>query len=88
MDDAVAPGARSRRWLDWARFYLRVFRVVMVSACACAALYALLADIPWLLAASVCIGLGECLECSYYLVVLEWGQRTDRLQVRTREPAV
>jgi ABC-type transport system involved in cytochrome bd biosynthesis fused ATPase/permease subunit len=71
-----------RSWLAWARVYLHVFRVVVVSACAIIAAYAWLADLGWLLAASACIGTGELLECSYYLTVLRWGERSRRLSSR------
>ena len=63
----------------WARAYLLVFRVVMVSVCVLGAGIGWLAGLQWLLAASVCIGIGELLECTYYLVVLDWGARTGRI---------
>ncbi|MDQ3811432.1 MAG: hypothetical protein M3336_14190 [Chloroflexota bacterium] len=67
-------------WLAWARLYLHLFRIVVVSTCAFVAAYAWLADIGWLLAAAACIGTGELLECSYYLMVLRWGERSRRLR--------
>lgn len=68
-----------RTWLDWARTYLYAFRVLVVSTCVAVAVFAWLQGIPWLLGASVCIGIGELIECSYYLVVLDWGQRSGRI---------
>ena len=75
----------TRAWLDWARLYLHLFRLVVVSLCVCIAAYAWLAKVDWLLAASLCIGLGELLECTYYLTVLEWGRRSHRLSLPTRQ---
>jgi hypothetical protein len=66
---------RPRTWSDWARTYLHVFRAVVVTVCLAVAAFAWLTHIEWLLAASVCIGVGELLESSYYLVVLDWGER-------------
>jgi hypothetical protein len=60
--------------------YLRVFRIVVVSTCLAIAVYAWLANISWLLGASVCIGIGELLESSYYLVVIDWGQSSGRIR--------
>ncbi len=55
--------------------YLYVFRRVAVGL----ALIGLSAgwywQVPGLVAASVCIGLGELLESTYYIEVLRWGQR-------------
>lgn len=73
-------------WPAWARTYLRVFRIVVVSTCVAVAVFAWLASIPWLLGASVCIGIGELLESSYYLVVLDWGQRQERGRKPWNEP--
>jgi len=72
---AVIGQHRGRSWIAWAHLYLRTFRVLAVAICLTAAAYALAAHVDWLLAASVCIGLGELLECSYYLAVLDWGAR-------------
>jgi hypothetical protein len=66
-------GDRQRSWLAWALTYLYVFRRVVVGACIVAAGVGLAEDVPWLLAASVCIGLGEWLESSYYVAVIRWG---------------
>ena len=78
---AARPVAVARRGPAWARAYLLVFRAVIVSLCILGALVGWLTGIPWLFAASVCIGLGELLECTYYLVVLDWGARTGRIVV-------
>ncbi len=32
-------------------------------------------QVPWLLAASTCLGAGELVGSTYYIVVLRWGQR-------------
>ena len=31
-------------------------------------------DVSWFVASSVCLGLGEFRESSYYIAVLEWGR--------------
>lgn len=67
-------------WPAWARTYLLIFRVIVVSTCVAVAVTAWLANISWLLGASVCIGIGELIESSYYLVVLDWGQRSGRIR--------
>lgn len=69
---------RRRSWPEWAFFYLRVFRVVVVGTCLVVAVGAWFAQIDWLLKASICIAIGEFLESSYYIVVLKWGERTGR----------
>lgn len=70
---AVPRGSdRRRSWLAWALTYLYVFRRVVVGACIAAAGVGLAEDVPWLLAASACIGLGEWLESSYYIAVIRW----------------
>ena len=55
--------------------YLQVFRTVVVGLCLVAAMWGWAEHIDWLLAAGVCVGVGEFLESSYYLVVLDWGRR-------------
>jgi hypothetical protein len=70
---------RPRTWLDWARLYLHVFRVVVVTICFGLAVYGWLAHIGWLLAAGLVIGTGELVESTYYLGVLEWGRGSHRL---------
>jgi hypothetical protein len=77
----VVAGVRSmprrsdprRSWPAWALTYLYVFRRVVVGACLVGAGIGLAEEITWLLAASVCIGVGELLESSYYIGVLHWG---------------
>jgi hypothetical protein len=64
-----------RSWTGWALTYLRVFRGVVVGLCLIGAAWGWAERIDWLLAASLCVGIGEWLESSYYLVVLEWGRR-------------
>jgi hypothetical protein len=44
-----------------------------VGTCLIGAALGLLIQVPWLLAASICIGLGELLESSYYIGVIEHG---------------
>jgi hypothetical protein len=70
----------TRSWTDWARLYLHVFRAIVVTVCLTLAVYAWLAHVQWLLGASVCIGIGELVECSYYLMVLNWGERSHAQQ--------
>ncbi|MBV9893209.1 MAG: hypothetical protein JO020_03465 [Chloroflexi bacterium] len=65
----------------WSRIYLRLFRTVVVAACVACAAYGWLAHIQWLVAAGVTIGLGEFVECTYYLVVLNWGERSRRIDI-------
>jgi hypothetical protein len=59
---------------DWALVYLRVFRRVVVGLCVVGAGAGLVAQVPWLVAASLCVGIGEWLESSYYLGVLRWSR--------------
>ena len=63
------PGFR-----DWALVYLRVFRRVVVGLCVVGAGTGLVIEVPWLVAVSVCVGIGEWLESSYYLGVLRWAR--------------
>jgi hypothetical protein len=83
----VVLGARAMRlrdgrrsWPAWALTYLSVFRGVVVGMCLIGAAWGAWAHIDWLLAASLCIGVGELLESSYYVVVLRWGARSGRLR--------
>ena len=69
----------TQAWLRWALAYLHVFRVVVVGMCVLLAVVGWVADIQWLFMASLCIGLGEMIESTYYIVVIRWGQRTRRL---------
>jgi hypothetical protein len=59
--------------------YLYTFRRVVVGLALVGAGVGWAAQVPWLLAASVCIAIGELLETSYYIGVLRWGQRRGRL---------
>ncbi|MBV9545097.1 MAG: hypothetical protein JOY61_12060, partial [Chloroflexi bacterium] len=49
-----------------------VFRRVVVGACVVGAGVGLAARVDWLLAVSVCVGVGELLESSYYIGVLRY----------------
>jgi uncharacterized membrane protein len=64
---------RRRSWPGWALTYLYVFRAIVVGACLIGVALGLLTHLPWLLAASACIGLGELIESTYYIVVIERG---------------
>ena len=64
-----------RTWPGWALSYLYAFRCVVVGLCLVGMSVGWLAGVPWLFAASLCIGLGELVESTYYIVVLRWGQR-------------
>ena len=55
--------------------YLVVFRRVVVSLAVVGAMLAWACQFPALMAAFVCVGIGELLESSYYLNVLRWHQR-------------
>ena len=59
--------------------YLYSFRLGVVGLALVGAGIAWVEQVPWLLAACVCIGVGELLECNYYIVVLRWGQRRGAL---------
>ena len=61
-------------WLDRAFVYLHGFRRVVVGLCLVGAGVAWLEQVPWLLAASACVGAGELVESTYYIVVLRWGE--------------
>ena len=76
-DDAGMKQAVS--WVDWARRYLYVFRVVVVGLCIIGAIVGWLTNIQWLFAAASVIGVGELLESTYYLVVIDWGTRSGRI---------
>ena len=55
--------------------YLFLFRRIVVSLAVLGAVLAWSYDFPALLAAFVCVGVGELLESSYYINVLRWRQR-------------
>jgi hypothetical protein len=52
--------------------YLYVFRRVVVGLAVVGIGVGWTAQIPWLFAASVCIGIGEWLESSYYISAIRW----------------
>lgn len=52
-----------------------------MESCVAFAAYGWLAHIQWLVAAGVTIGLGEFAECTYYLIVLSWGERSRRIDI-------
>jgi hypothetical protein len=66
---------RAQSWRGWAMTYLFAFRRVVVGLCLIAAGVGLMHQIGWLLAVSVCVGIGEFVESSYYIGVLRWGER-------------
>ena len=70
-----------RTYSGWSRVYLRAFRTVVVASCAAFVAYGWIAHIQWLLAAGLTIGIGEFIECTYYLMVLDWGQRSRRIDI-------
>jgi hypothetical protein len=72
---AALPERRPTGWPEWALVYLFAFRRTVVGLCLAAGALAWLTDVNWLLAAAVCVGLGELLESTYYIGVLRWGQR-------------
>jgi hypothetical protein len=78
---AAVVGGRGRpnTWPEWALVYLFTFRGVVVGVCLVSAGVAWIEQVAWLLAASACVGLGELLESSYYIGVLQWGQRRGSL---------
>jgi len=63
---------------DLAFTYLYTFRWIVVSAALFGAGIAWVEQLPGLFAACVTIGIGEWLECSYYLSVLRWQQHRGR----------
>lgn len=66
---------------EWALLYVNVFRLIAVGTCLVAVVVALLAHVQWLLMAGACIAIGEFVECTYYILILEWAQRSGRLSV-------
>ncbi|MBV9169357.1 MAG: hypothetical protein JOZ81_04660 [Chloroflexi bacterium] len=75
----VGAGVHAALTGDWhhggpvtALAYLVTFRRMVVGLALAGAGFALLANIPWLLWASACIGVGELLESSYYIGVLRY----------------
>jgi hypothetical protein len=79
---------RQRRGpFEWAFVYLFVFRRLVVGLALVGAAVGWAWQVPWLAAASVCIGSGELLESSYYISVLRWGQRRGLVPRPTRTGA-
>jgi hypothetical protein len=62
--------------------YLYLFRRVVVSLAIVGAVLAWTFQLPALMAAFVCVGIGELLESSYYISVLRWRQVQVRRLVR------
>jgi hypothetical protein len=55
--------------------YLYLFRRVVVSLAIVGVVLAWTYQLPALMAAFVCVGIGELLESSYYISVLRWRQK-------------
>ena len=73
---AVAGGRHARpSGPEGALTYLYVFRRVVVGLALVIGGVAWAWEVPWLIAACLCVGVGELLESSYYIGVLRWGQR-------------
>jgi Na+-transporting methylmalonyl-CoA/oxaloacetate decarboxylase beta subunit len=53
--------------------YVSAFRRFALGACVIAWAIGWATDVSWLVAAATCIGIGEVLECSYYIAVMRWG---------------
>lgn len=62
--------------------YLFLFRRIVVGLAAVGAVLAWAYEFPALMAAFVCVGIGELLESSYYLSVLRWRRATIHLGAR------
>ena len=77
----LASVFHERSWAAWALTYLYVFRVVVVGGCLGLLVVAWIAHIQWLVMASACIAIGECVESSYYIIVLRWAERSGRLSI-------
>ena len=60
---------------DLAFSYLYTFRRIIIVLALIGAGVAWAEQVSGLFAAFVCIGIGELIECSYYLGVLRWEQR-------------
>ncbi len=73
----AASGYRRRQQTgpERALAYLSVFRRVVVGLALIGAGAAWSWQVPGLVAACLCIGVGELLESTYYIEVLRWGQR-------------
>ena len=73
----AGAGCRGRQQSgpEWALAYLYVFRRVVVGLALIGAGLAWSRQEPGLLAACLCIGVGELLESTFYIEVLRWGRR-------------
>ena len=60
---------------EWAMTYLQVFRRVVVGLALIGAGAGWYWQMPAVVAASLCIGVGELLESSFYIEMMRWGQR-------------
>jgi hypothetical protein len=76
---AVRAGLTSSDWrpggVVTALAYLLLFRRLAVGLALAGVGVAWIEQVPWLLGASACIGLGELLETSFDIGVIRWGQR-------------
>ena len=77
---------RLDRPTDFALAYLTIFRGIAVLAAATGATIGLTTNTQWLLAVSICVGLGELLETTYYITVMRWGQRRGTLPLSRARP--
>jgi hypothetical protein len=81
-----------REWIqhpgaERAHIYLYTFRKVVVGLALLAAAIGWTEQIPWLLAVSVTVGIGEWLESSYYLMVMQKiGRETTARPARAPRP--
>jgi hypothetical protein len=75
LPTVYAGRRRKRSGFEWAFAYLYLFRRIVVGMALVGAGLGWAWQVPWLAAASACIGVGELLESSYYIWVLRWGQR-------------
>jgi hypothetical protein len=80
-----AGGRQQGGGTERALAYLYLFRRVVVGLALVGAGVAWVEQVPWLLAACVCIGVGELLESSYYIAVLRWGQHRWAAGARARD---
>jgi hypothetical protein len=76
---AVRAGLTGSDWRQGgaatALAYLLLFRRLAVGLALAGVGVAWIEQVPWLLGASACIGLGELLETSFDIGVIRWGQR-------------
>src|SRR5919199_3215031 len=72
---ALGYRGRQQSGPEWALAYLSVFRRVVVGLALVGAAAGWSWQVPGLFAASLCIGVGELLESTYYIEVMRWGRR-------------